>query len=74
MAKKTELKSSIRTAPPIEELSPPAAKKLTLRKQNQQLQGPMLDMQTRVRQKEAKRKEMEAESMARKKGATGRKE
>ena len=67
MENKIQLKSSIRVAPLIEELSPPVAKRPTLTMQNQHVRGPLLEMQTRVRQKEATIKEMEAESMARKK-------
>ena len=64
--KKNESQSSIRTAPLIEDANPQAAKRPTLTKQNQQLRGPMLEMQMRVRQKASKRKEVEAESTANK--------
>ena len=67
MANKIQLKSSIRVAPLIEELTPPAAKRPTPTMQYQQVRAPLLEMQTRVRLKEAKRKKMEAESEARKK-------
>ena len=61
------LLKSMRAAPNIENGNPRAAKRPTLQMQDKQLQGPMLDMQIRVRQKEAKRKEVEAEITANKK-------
>ena len=66
-ANNIQLKSSIRAAPLIEELAPPAAKRLILPRQNQQMRGPLLEMHMRVRLKEAKRNKMEDENEARKK-------
>ena len=67
MANKIQFKSSIRVAPLIEELSPPVVKRPTFTMQYQHVRGPLLEIQTRVRHKEAKRKKMEAESEASKK-------
>ena len=65
--KKKGDKSSTRIAPIIEEAGPQLAKKQTLRGPSLQVQGPMIDMQIRIREKEAKRKSIDAENTANKK-------
>ena len=60
--KKPELKSSLRTAPLIEAAGPQAAKRQTVKRPNLQVQGRLLEMQIRIKAKEAKRKIQEAET------------
>ena len=60
--KKPKLKSSTRIAPNIDEAGPQAAKKQALKRPNLENRGPMLEMQMRVRAKEAKRKNEEDET------------
>ena len=67
------MKSSTRAAPLVEEASPQPAKKLAYARPNLPKQGKILEMQMRVREKEAKRKSIEMESMVKKKNGTGRK-
>ena len=73
LGNKTGTMNSTRAAPFIEEASPQPAKKPALMRSNLPNQGRMLEMQMRVREKEAKRKHMDDESVSKKKNVTGKK-
>ena len=65
LGNKMGIKSSTRAAPLIEEASPQPANKSALMRPNLHIQGRMLEMQ--MREKEAKRKSMDADSVSKKK-------